>query len=153
MKARLIVCILMAMAFVITGCMSTTPGKNSEKITSQVLEPQLKQKFGDIPIPAGFKLLVKESYSFESSGIRVGVLKYKGKADIEQVVSFYKDQMPLNKWNLINIVEYGQRLLNFDKDTESCIITLLPKGNSIILSITVGPKSQNQKKTDKPANK
>jgi len=115
------------------------------------LEPQPKLKFSDIPVPVGFKFLSDESYSFESAGVRVAVLRYQGKADVEQVVNFYKDQMPLYNWNLLNAVEYGQRLLNFDREQESCIISLSPRGKNISITISLGPKSAlKPKKSDKP---
>jgi len=116
-----------------------------------MLEPQAMLKFNDIPAPTGFKLLPEGSYSFESGGIRVGILKYQGKANIEHAVNFYKDQMPLYNWSLVNAVEYGERLLNFERETESCIIRLLSKGNNITVTIALGPKSQPKlKKADKP---
>jgi len=116
-----------------------------------LLEPQVMLKFSDIPAPAGFKFLPEESYTFESAGVRVGVLKYQGKVDVEQVVNFYKDQMPLYNWNLLNVVEYGERLLNFEREQETCIISLSPKGRNISITISLGPKSGiRPKKSDKP---
>ena len=102
-------------------------------------------------MPAGFKLLPQESYSFENSGMRVALLKYQGKASIDQVVNFYKEQMAMYNWNLLNIIEYGERLLNFERENESCIINLSPRGSSIVMSISLGPKSQGiSKKAKEP---
>jgi len=108
-----------------------------------MLEPQAILKFSDVPVPTGLKPISQASYSFESSGVRVGVLKYQGKGNADQITNFYKEQMAMYNWNLINIVEYGQRLLNFDRENETCIISLEPKGSNIILTISLGPKSQN----------
>ncbi|MBI4707775.1 MAG: hypothetical protein HY761_07620 [Candidatus Omnitrophica bacterium] len=132
----------------ISGCSglnnnASGPGKNA------FLEPQAIVKFSDIPIPAGFNLDYKDSYSFESSGIRVGVLRYTGKASTDQVINFYKEQMPMYNWRLLNVVEFGDSLLNFDRDTETCIVRLIPKGSSLILGITLGPKSQVTKRSEK----
>ena len=116
-----------------------------------LLEPQSILKFSDIPAPSSFKFLAEESYTFESAGVRVGVLKYQGRADVERVVNFYKDQMPLYNWNLLNAVEYGQRLLNFDREQETCIINLSSKGRNITITVSLGPKSEMRpKKSDKP---
>jgi hypothetical protein len=79
----------------------------------------------------------------------VGVLKYQGKNNPDQVVNFYKEQMAMYNWNLVNIIEYGQRLLNFERENESCIITIEPRGSSIILIISLGPKSQTPAKRSK----
>ena len=123
----------------------TIPGNKS------LLEPEAMLKFSDIPIPEGFKLLAEDSYTFESAGVRVGILEYQGKAKVEQVVNFYKDQMPLYNWNLLNVIEYGERLLNFEREQETCIVRLLPKGNNITIAIALGPKAGiKPKKADKP---
>jgi len=122
---------------VLTGC-ATTPDAR--------IEPQAVLKFSDIPIPVGLKSLPLASYSFESAGVRVAVLKYLGRGNIDQVINFYKEQMPMYNWSLINIVEYGQRLLNFERENETCIITLQTTGwwnEEVLVTISVGPKSQN----------
>jgi hypothetical protein len=124
--------------------------KKDIQTTSTLLEPQAILKFGDIPIPVGFKLLARDSYAFESAGVRVGVLKYKGRVNLDLVVNFYKNQMPMYNWNLLNVVEYGERLMNFERENETCIISLLPKLGSVIITISVGPKPQTLKKIEKP---
>ena len=134
--------ILCLMALLLAGC-STFSGNDAKSGNAGMLEPQAILKFSDVPVPVGLKSLPQQSYSFESSGVRVGVLKYQGKTNADQVINFYKEQMAMYNWNLINIVEYGQRLLNFDRDTETCIISLEPKGSNVIVTISLGPKSQN----------
>lgn len=136
----LIVTLLIFSMFSLIGC-STFNSKDKVTSDPNILEPQSILKFSDIPVPNGFKQ-IQDSYSFESSGVRVGVLKYRGKANPDQVVNFYKEQMPMYNWNLLNVVEYGQRLLNFDRENETCVITLMPKGSEVNLVITLGPKSQ-----------
>jgi len=132
------------------GCAGTVKNDDMSKGQSG-LEPQAVLKFSDVPVPSGFKLLAQDSYTFQSAGVRVGVLKYHGKADIEQVVAFYKDQMPLYNWNLLNAIEYGQRLLNFDREQETCIVDLSAKGNNITIIISLGPKSEiKPRKATKP---
>ena len=135
------VCYLLSTA--LTGC-STVSGSR--------LEPQGILKFSDLPIPAGLKPLPQISYSFENAGMRVAVLKYQGKTNIDQVVNFYKEQMPLYNWSLINIIEYGQRLLNFERENETCIITIQVAGfwnEDALVTLSLGPKSQNLSKKAK----
>jgi len=137
------------LATILAGCASLSGNSDAKSANPGMLEPQAILKFSDIPVPVGLKNLPSQSYSFESSGVRVGVLKYQGKNSPDQVVSFYKEQMAMYNWNLVNIVEYGQRLLNFERENESCIITIEPKGSSIILIISLGPKSQIAAKKSK----
>lgn len=129
------------------GC-STFPDNKSTS-SAGTLEPQALLKFTDVPVPVGLKNLPQQSYSFESSGVRVGVLKYQGKSDPDRVINFYKEQMAMYNWSLVNIVEYGIRLMNFERENESCIITIEPKGSSVLLIISLGPKSQNSTKRAK----
>lgn len=133
------ICFLLSIA--LTGC-STMSG-NKEAANPGSLSPQGILKFTDVPVPVGLKSLPEQSYSFESSGVRVGVLKYQGKNNADQIVNFYKEQMPMYNWSLVNIVEYGQRLMNFERENETCIVTLQPMswGNSLLI-ISLGPRSQ-----------
>jgi hypothetical protein len=132
-----------------SGCAMTQQDKSLSS-NSSTLEPQAMIKFSDVPVPSGFKSLPAQSYTFESSGVRVGVLKFQGKAEPDQIVNFYKEQMPMYNWNLLNVVEYGDRLLNFDRENETCVITLLTKGKTVIITVSLGPKSQvTAKKTKK----
>ncbi|MCX5713303.1 MAG: hypothetical protein NT033_00490 [Candidatus Omnitrophica bacterium] len=134
----------------LTGCANLSKNEKSTG-NPDILEPQAMLKFSDIPVPSGFKQLPNESYSFESGGMRVALLRYRGKGTQDQVVNFYKEQMVMYNWNLLNIVEYGQRLLNFERDAESCIINLTGSGNTTNISITLGPKTQPApKKTKTP---
>jgi hypothetical protein len=123
------------------GC-ANMPQKDRNTDSPALLEPQAILKFNDVPVPVGFRQIGNESYSFESGGMRVALLKYQGKAAQDQVVNFYKEQMAMYNWNLLNVVEYGERMLNFDRDNETCIISLSGKGNSTTIAITLGPKTQ-----------
>jgi hypothetical protein len=127
-------CCILALA--LTGC-----------ATSRELKPQKLLKLYDVPVPAGLKALPGDSYSFENVNVRTAVLKYQGRADLDQVVNFYKEQMPAYNWNLINTIEYGQRLLNFELESETCIVTIQTAGfwnEDALVTISLGPKSRDQ---------
>lgn len=149
-KKLLVIALMGCCVIALIGCAGLN-SKDKPASNPDLLEPQAIMKFSDVPVPAGFKQM-QDSYSFESSGVRVGALKYHGKANPDRVVNFYKEQMVMYNWNLLNVVEYGQRLLNFDRDNETCIINMIPKGNEITLVITIGPKSQiSTRKSREPA--
>lgn len=141
MKTRAYVLVFLSILFIF-GCAGLSKKDDGLSKNSSLLEPSGIFKFSDVPIPIGFKPLPQNSYSFESSGVRVGVLKYQGKANADQVVNFYKEQMPMYNWALLNVIEYGERLINFERENESCIITLEPKGSTVIITVSLGPKSQ-----------
>jgi hypothetical protein len=132
-------CIGLALALsVLSGCEMTQEKSLSPE--SVVLAPAYAAKIADIPVPRDFKLLPKESYSFESGAIRVAVLKYHGRARLDQAVRFYKEQMPLSDWTLLNIIEYENCLLNFDRDDETCIIDVSGRMSGVLVTISLGPK-------------
>ncbi|MDD5565341.1 MAG: hypothetical protein PHG31_00390 [Candidatus Omnitrophica bacterium] len=147
MKQSLII-VLCVLLLSTTGCASLS--RKDVGTQSNLLEPSMSARFTDIPAPARFKFIPKESYAFESSGVRVGVLKYRGRATADQVLNFYKEQMPMNSWMLLNIIEYNQRIMNFEKNNESCIVTLLPSGSSVTVTVYIGPISQYPKKAGRP---
>lgn len=137
-------------SLVLSACV-TIPPKSSDPTQTPMLEPAALLKFSDIPVPANFALSPEESYSFQSAGFRAGLLKYKGKASGEQAVVFFKEQMPLYNWHLINIVEHDRRMLSFEKDQETCIITIDEKGQKALITVSIAPKPQAAyRKTDKP---
>ena len=136
MRKAIAAILLVSGLVVLSGCQTFSSNANEA-----VIEPAARFKFSDIPVPSGFKTIPQESYSFDNGGVRVAVLKYQGKADPDQLVTFYKEQMKMNHWELINVTEFGQRMLNFNNDKETCIVSLLPKGSAITLVISVGPKA------------
>ncbi|MCK9594647.1 MAG: hypothetical protein PHH68_01605 [Candidatus Omnitrophica bacterium] len=136
---KVIAVIVLILAGVLSGCQTFSSGNSANE---SFIEPAARFKFSDIPVPSGFKSLPQESYSFDNGGVRVAVLKYQGKADPDQMVAFYKEQMKMNQWEMINVTEFGQRMLNFNNESEACIISLLPKGRLITLVISVGPRAE-----------
>lgn len=146
-RKKLYLVILVSLLLTLTGCTSLF-NKNSQK-PGEPLKSQVALKFQDIPVPAGFRLLQQDSYSFESSSLRACVLRYRGPASVERVINFYKEQMPMYSWTLLNIMEYGDCVMNFERESESCIINITPKGSASLISISMGPKSQGFTKKSK----
>ena len=140
-------CCLLATALLV-GCAMTTKQENLKEPPAP-LQTQAVLKYSDLPVPLGFKLLPEDSYSFDNSGIRVAVLKYKGKGTTTQVVSFYKEQLPMFGWTILNTIEYGSSMLNLDNGSETCVINVIPGGSSSTISISLGPKSQSSPKKTK----
>jgi len=150
-KAGFITLYVLLTTVFLSGC-ATLIKSEKDTLPQGPIEPQANLKLSDVPVPVGFRLIPKDSYSFESAGIRVALLKYQGKANPDQLVNFFKEQMMMYNWNLLNAIEYGERMLNFDRDNETCIVNLTPKGNNaVIITISIGPKAQKiPKKSEKP---
>lgn len=134
--------VLSLFIFSLAGCVGAATKKDDIVDVPRLLEPSNTLKFSDLPVPSGFTMLAENSYSFESAGVRVGILKYQGRANPDQVVNFYREQMPMYNWELLNVVEFGNRLMNFERSSESCIINIASRGNTTVISVSLGPKSR-----------
>lgn len=129
------------LVLLLAGC-ATWPKKGSDiKGEEAVLGTSPILKFADIPVPIGFKLIRDKSFTFQNDATRVGLMRYTGRTNVDKVVAFYKEQMPLYNWNLVNIVEYGTRILNFEKGNQSCIITLETSVTTTFLTIALSPRA------------
>lgn len=128
-----------SLAFIFLGCVSAKK-KDVMLAGPKVLEPQPGAKLTDVPVPTGMKLLAKQSYDFENGSTRIALLKYSGKSNTNDIVSFYKEQMAMNGWTLVNLIEYDQRLMNFEKAGENCIINIQPTWHSVLVTVALGPK-------------
>jgi len=126
----------------LSSCTTIPAKKSSDPTQVAMLEPAALLKFPDVPIPSTFRFVENESYAFQSSNFRAALLKYTGKALADQVVAFYKEQMPMYNWNLVNIVEYGRRMLSFEKEQENCVVTVEDRGSTSDMIISIAPKSQ-----------
>lgn len=136
-----------ALIIIIIGC--ATPGSYKESSAASEIEKELTiaptLRFDDVPVPSGFLQVSNESFIFQSESLRAGVLKYSGKSSPEAVMLFYKEQMPLYNWQLVNLIEYGKKQLNYEKTAQSCIITIEGTKSKSTLIISVGPKSERTK--------
>ncbi|MBU1061876.1 MAG: hypothetical protein KJ952_04060 [Candidatus Omnitrophica bacterium] len=131
----------------LSGCETISKGHTygSGSTAASSLDVASLLRFNDVPVPAGFKILDAESFAFQNDATRVALLKYLGSRNADQTVSFYKEQMPLYKWSPINIIEYERRMLNYEKESESCIVTIESHGRKSIVIIAISPKSRPMK--------
>ena len=126
------------------GGVSKTSSKNyGESSVGLLLSESLK--FDDVPVPAGFRLNVKDSFAFQNDTVRVCFLTYLGKAEPQGIINFYKEQMPLYNWRLLNLIEHETVQIFFDKADETCVVMLVP-GRTNTLKISVAPKSKGKKR-------
>ena len=161
-KIYLIVILLMLLSGF--GC-ATTQGRGASELEEEeafaaaatTLPVTAKLRFSDVPVPAGFKLIQDKSFVFQTQGTRVALLKYVGRAKLEELVVFYKEQMPYYNWELLNVVEYGKSVLNFEREGQSCIVTIESKGRKKIVTLSVAPRAKGsieiEDKDKKQANK
>ena len=129
----------MAAVLLLAGCASTS-ATSTERAPAAPLQTSALLKFADVPVPVGFQLVDNESFAFQNEITRVGLLKYRGRPDVDRVVQFYREQMPLHQWTLLNLLEYESRVLNFEKPDQTCIVTVGRFGDRTQVTIAVAPK-------------
>ena len=93
----------------------------------------------DVPVPIGFQYLERGSYVFNEN-YRVARLRYTGTPHIEDVVQYYKEQMPLSKWTFVRDAELEARVLTFQNDLEKCTVSLERKGGLTTIEINITPR-------------
>ena len=136
------VLVLMILAVLFSGCAASKSARRDDETAIPSLEVAMSLKFQDVPIPAGFKSVPSESFSFQNESMRVGIMKFVGRANADKLVAFYKEQMPLYNWRFLNMLEYNMRVLNFDRSDQSCIIGINQSKLNTVITITVAPKAE-----------
>ena len=124
---------------VLSGCASISSSGRADGPTKE-LGVASALKFEDVPVPAGFRIVSDQSFSFQNELTRVGILRYAGRANAQRVIQFYKDQMPMYNWQFVNMIEYDRSLLNFEKADQTCTITVEAGVTRTALAIAVAPK-------------
>lgn len=100
-------------------------------------------RFNDVPVPETFRFDSQNSYVFENKFTRIGVLKYMTTTPPQEIIAFFKREMPSMGWRLINILEYGQKILTYEKGEESCTINILPGMTQSTVIISVTPQASS----------
>lgn len=120
--SRLATCMILALAVALTGVMGCKKGDQPAGAPSVGFSNDVT--FEDIPVPAGFSLVRKDSYSFQNDVTRVGRLVYKGRSDINNVLAFYQQQMPLHGWQEMSYIDYRSSTRYYEKEGQSCILSI-----------------------------
>lgn len=136
--------ILFVLPLFIAGCASLSyysPPGNESSIEEEGIKKAIKQKFDDIPVPEKMVLDAQNSFVFDNGEIRLANLKYSSRLSAEDVVAYFKKQLPLQGWELINMVEYGISRLSFAKEKESLEIAIYPERRGCKVILTLTPKA------------
>jgi len=105
----------------------------------------------DIPKPAGFKLVDKNTQAVAAGQYRIAKCEYRGDTDRAGVKRFYEEYMPsagftLRQWSL----DKGTYLLNFESNSELCVVKIGQSGWRTVINIEVVPKPQGPAERDNP---
>lgn len=127
----------LATVLVVSGC---APTKSS--VSDASLAPQYR--FEDVPVHPKLKISPNESFIFETQSIKAGILVYYGSESINEVVEFFKNEMPKHAWRLVNSIEAkGIVSMNFEKEGWSTLMRVHRSALKTAVEITIGPKDDS----------
>ncbi|MBW2038534.1 MAG: hypothetical protein JRI46_02920 [Deltaproteobacteria bacterium] len=146
----LAICILFMFSI---GCAELTKSTKTEGAKAEggkagKVSPMYSE-FKDVMIPPDMELDRNESLVYESHNLRMGVLYYSGRAELPEVVDFFKENMKNDGWELLNSFRHKTYILNFVKKGRNCIITVEKKGGKADIQIWMGPLQKKLESTKK----
>ncbi len=142
MKKIIIVMTAFCMFLLVFSCASLQQSLEGDNNTPAPPQQIANLTFDDLPVPTAMILDRKNSFVYETSNYRTGMLYYHGNMSAIDVANFYKTEMSKYNWTLVNSLEYreGSQLI-FEKPEWIVVIRCISKGeNSSELIITIGPK-------------
>lgn len=117
------------------------------------LSPTPRTTIADLPVPTTFELEELRSRTFDNGAFRYVDLLYKGSASKQVVMDFYKNQMPIARWNrLTKHLSQGQTVIEYAKGNERCRVTISGGGmlRSTYIQITTWPINKANQPKPKP---
>jgi hypothetical protein len=157
MKRRLFspgLLVLGCVLVVFTGCETfpTWPGSSADTVSEEslaeipsvesVFPPAAAARFEDVPVPEGLEMVHKRSFVFQSGDLEVGFLIYKGRLMPEEAAQFFVDTLPRAGWNLLDVLEYDDITIMFERPDKNLIVHISPKFMGCVARIRLTPKSQ-----------
>ena len=126
--------VFLATVLAVSGC---TPLKSP--VSDASLAPQYR--FEDVPVHPKLKISPNESFIFETQSIKAGILVYYGSESINEIVEFFKNEMPKHAWRLVNSIEAkGIVSMNFEKEGWSTLMRVHRSALKTAVEITIGPR-------------
>ena len=80
--------------------------------------------FPDVQIPAELELVPKDSYVFQGSKTKAGLLVFKGRVEARSVLDFFQVSMPRENWQFKGGFRYKKSVLVFEKPERICLINV-----------------------------
>lgn len=123
MRTGVILIAAMMVVSLISGCDTlTSPSRGGGKlyVARETVIP-------DLPIPEGFSMDLNRSYYNSGKGTRTGLLTYTGQAETVELLSFFRDNMPVSGWTLKKeSSDFGSYVLHYVKNAEAADVRIVP---------------------------
>jgi hypothetical protein len=138
--------IILAVMFLVTGCSALKSKKASPKPPTSYNRTETAPKvqsvyldFGDVLLPKQLKTDRKNSFVFSTSGFTAGVLSLKGRVEVNSLMNFFENKMPVDGWQLISAIKASRSMLLFKKQERWCVISIIEGRMSSHVEIWVAP--------------
>ncbi|MHC4393029.1 MAG: hypothetical protein ACYS22_17185 [Planctomycetota bacterium] len=126
--------VVLAFGGALSGC------QNIERIEiPNFFRPMPERPLADVPVPVGFRFRENGSYVFNNN-YRVAKLRYAGGRQLDEVEAFYKENMPLSQWEFTGDSGAKKRVITFQKDWETCTVTLMRDHGRSAINIEISPR-------------
>jgi len=138
--------LLLLVAAVMSGCGGTMPllGISSDARVLPLrggmgLVAALAPPVADVPIPIGFLVVASTQQAERQTGARQLRHVYQGRGSVDEVMTFYQRQLPMNGWTSVDEPEavIGNRL-TYAKGIEILEILAEKKWTVVTATITIG---------------
>ncbi len=98
--------------------------------------------FSDIPVPFDFSRDNSKSFIYESGSgtVKVGRFIYSGWTNLDDIITFYQNEMLNKGWNLVNSIKAENHIMNYEKEGWVSTVILNSNLGRTIIEIQAGPK-------------
>ena len=139
-KALVVIC---AALMLFTGCSALkskkTPSTGPGGSTAAPQAKNIYLDFGDVLLPRELKMNRGESFVFSTSGFTAGLLSLKGRVEINSLIAYFENKMPVDGWQLISAIKSSRSMLLFKKQTRWCVISIVEGQINTSVEIWVAP--------------
>ncbi len=119
----------------ITGA---TPQEGGSAATSGPLPKYYD--FEDVPVPCELNLDKEESFIYQTTNFKAGVLVFSGRVDASSVVTFFATTLPRENWKLLGGFRYHRSILAFEKGSRICLVNVKESALKTHVEIYVAPR-------------
>lgn len=126
------------------GCSTFKSKKASHNTRTASRSQSTKSKvvyydFGDVLLPAELKVDRDNSFVFSSSGLTAGILSLAGRVEINSLITFFENKMPVDGWKRVSAIKSSRTMLLFKKQNRWCVISINDGQFNVHVEIWVAP--------------
>ena len=133
-----------AALMLVSGCSALKSKKATSQPGSAGQPAAAKPKsiyydFGDVLLPTDLKINKDDSFIFRTPGMTAGVLSLKGRVEINSLINFFENKMPVDGWQAISSFKAPKTMMLYKKQTRWCVISISEGQLSTQVEIWVAP--------------